>query len=82
MPDLRGYGDSDLAIDDSYDIALYSRDLHTLMSDVLGYERFGVVARPTPRKQTGDRRGQAKTTDGSGTRSRASHWKFRQPTSV
>ena len=44
VPDLRGYGDSDLAIDDSYDIALYSRDLHTLMSDVLGHERFGVVA--------------------------------------
>lgn len=30
----------------------------------------------------GDRCGQPKTTDGSGTRSRASHWKIRQPTSV
>ncbi len=42
-PDLRGYGDSDLAPDDVYDLASYSRDLHALMTDVLGHERFGVV---------------------------------------
>ena len=44
VPDLRGYGDSDLAADDVYDIAVYSRDIHTLMTRVLGHERFGVVA--------------------------------------
>ncbi len=44
VPDLRGYGDSDLASNDVYDLASYSRDLHALMFDVLGHERFGVVA--------------------------------------
>lgn len=44
VPDLRGYGDSDLATDDVYDIARYSRDLHTLMTECLGHERFGIVA--------------------------------------
>ncbi len=44
VPDLRGYGDSDLAKDDVYDLASYSRDLHALMVDVLGHESFGVVA--------------------------------------
>lgn len=43
VPDLRGYGDSDLSGDDVYDIARYSRDCHTLMG-ALGHERFGVVA--------------------------------------
>lgn len=43
VPDLRGYGDSDLAADDVYDIARYSRDCHALMAG-LGHERFGVVA--------------------------------------
>ncbi len=44
VPDLRGYGDSDLSPDDTYDIAVYSHDVHTLMTDVLGHERFGIVA--------------------------------------
>ena len=44
VPDLRGYGDSDLAPDDVYDLASYSRDLHALMTDVLGHPTFGVVA--------------------------------------
>jgi pimeloyl-ACP methyl ester carboxylesterase len=44
VPDLRGYGDSDLSATDTYDLASYSRDLHALMRDVLGYERFGMVA--------------------------------------
>ena len=43
VPDLRGYGDSDLADDDVYDLARYSRDCHALMT-ALGHERFGVVA--------------------------------------
>jgi pimeloyl-ACP methyl ester carboxylesterase len=44
VPDLRGYGDSDLSRQDEYDIALYSRDLHTLVHDVLGHETVGAIA--------------------------------------
>lgn len=44
VPDLRGYGDSGLSADDTYDLASYSRDCHTLMTEVLGHERFGIVA--------------------------------------
>ena len=43
VPDLRGYGDSDLAPDGVYDIAAYSRDLHALVHGVLGHERCGAV---------------------------------------
>ncbi|MFN3220063.1 MAG: alpha/beta fold hydrolase [Acidimicrobiales bacterium] len=43
VPDLRGYGDSDLAPDDHYDLARYSRDLHALVHDVLGHDHCGVV---------------------------------------
>lgn len=43
VPDLRGHGDSDLSADDTYDIVTYSRDLHTLVHDVLGHEHCGVV---------------------------------------
>ena len=43
VPDLRGHGDSDLSPDDTYDLVTYSRDLHTLVRDVLGHERIGVV---------------------------------------
>ncbi|MGA4545948.1 alpha/beta fold hydrolase [Uniformispora flossi] len=44
VPDLRGYGDSDLSADDVYDLAAYSRDLHLLVRDVLGHQHVGVVA--------------------------------------
>lgn len=44
VPDLRGFGDSDLSPDDAYDLVLYSRDVHTLVHDVLGHERCLVVA--------------------------------------
>jgi pimeloyl-ACP methyl ester carboxylesterase len=44
VPDLRGYGDSDLCADDVYDLAVYSRDCHALMTRLLGHQRFGVVA--------------------------------------
>jgi len=43
VPDLRGYGDSDLSEKDEYDLVLYSRDLHTLAHDVLGHERIGLI---------------------------------------
>ncbi len=43
VPDLRGYGDSDLSAKDEYDLALYSRDLQALVHDVLGHERCGLV---------------------------------------
>ena len=42
-PDLRGYGDSDLSPDDVYDLAVYSRDVHALVHDVLGHERCAVA---------------------------------------
>jgi pimeloyl-ACP methyl ester carboxylesterase len=38
-PDLRGFGDSGLAPDGFYDLAAHARDLHALLSDVLGHER-------------------------------------------
>lgn len=44
VPDLRGHGDSDLSADDTYDIVTYSRDLHTLVHDMLGHERIGIAA--------------------------------------
>ena len=37
VPDLRGFGDSGLAPDGFYDLAAHARDLHALMSDVLGH---------------------------------------------
>lgn len=43
VPDLRGYGDSDLSDADEYDLVLYSRDLYALVHDVLGHERCGVL---------------------------------------
>lgn len=44
VPDLRGYGDSDLSAKDEYDLVLYSRDLYALVHDVLGHERCGLIA--------------------------------------
>jgi pimeloyl-ACP methyl ester carboxylesterase len=44
VPDLRGHGDSDLSLDDTYDIVTYSRDLMTLMRDRLGHATFGIAA--------------------------------------
>ena len=43
VPDLRGYGDSDLSDNDQYDLVLYSRDIHTLVHDVLGHEKVGLL---------------------------------------
>lgn len=43
-PDLRGFGDSDLAPDGCYDTPSHSRDLHALVRDHLGHERVTVVA--------------------------------------
>jgi pimeloyl-ACP methyl ester carboxylesterase len=39
VPDLRGYGDSDLAPDGFYDVATLAGDLYALVHDVLGHER-------------------------------------------
>jgi pimeloyl-ACP methyl ester carboxylesterase len=38
-PDLRGYGDSGLAPDGFYDLAAHARDMHALLTGVLGHER-------------------------------------------
>jgi pimeloyl-ACP methyl ester carboxylesterase len=38
VPDLRGFGDSGLAPDDYYVLVAHARDLHALVSDVLGHE--------------------------------------------
>ena len=43
VPDLRGYGDSDISEKDEYDLALYSRDLYALVHDRLGHERCGLL---------------------------------------
>jgi pimeloyl-ACP methyl ester carboxylesterase len=42
-PDLRGYGDSDLAPDGFYDVAAFSLDLYALVHDVLGHDRCAVA---------------------------------------
>ena len=39
VPDLRGYGDSGLAADGFYDPATFARDMHALVTEVLGHER-------------------------------------------
>jgi pimeloyl-ACP methyl ester carboxylesterase len=44
VPDLRGYGDSDLSADDAYDLVHYSRDVHALVHDVLGHGRCAIAA--------------------------------------
>ncbi len=36
-PDLRGFGDSDLAPDDHYDVAAFAIDLHALVHEELGH---------------------------------------------
>jgi len=43
VPDLRGHGDSDLAPDDHYDVAAFALDVHGLMTEVLGHDRYAVV---------------------------------------
>ncbi len=42
-PDLRGFGETDLAPDNHYDLAAHSRDLYALVHDVLGHDRVSVV---------------------------------------
>jgi len=37
VPDLRGFGDSDLAPDGHYDVAAFSMDLHALVHEELGH---------------------------------------------
>lgn len=39
VPDLRGFGDSGLAPDGFYDLAVHAHDLQRLVSDVLGHPR-------------------------------------------
>jgi pimeloyl-ACP methyl ester carboxylesterase len=39
VPDLRGFGDSELGPDGFHDVASHSRDLHALVTDGLGHER-------------------------------------------
>src|ERR1700712_3328494 len=42
-PDLRGFGDSGLAADGFYDTVAHSRDMHELLTDVLGHQRCAAV---------------------------------------
>ena len=39
VPDLRGFGDSEVGPDGFHDVASHSRDLYALVHDVLGHER-------------------------------------------
>jgi pimeloyl-ACP methyl ester carboxylesterase len=43
VPDLRGFGDSDVAPDGFSDVPSHSRDLHALVHDHLGHERVVAV---------------------------------------
>ena len=40
VPDLRGFGDSDVAPDGFHDVAAHVRDLHALVTDGLGIQRI------------------------------------------
>lgn len=42
-PDLRGFGDTDIAADGCYDLAAHSRDVYALAHDILGHQRVTVV---------------------------------------
>jgi len=44
VPDLRGFGDSDLAPDGFYDAAVMAHDVRTLVHDVLGHERCATAS--------------------------------------
>ena len=44
VPDLRGYGDSDLSMQDQYDIVYYARDCHTLVKKILKHNSCCVIA--------------------------------------
>jgi pimeloyl-ACP methyl ester carboxylesterase len=44
VPDLAGFGDSDLASDGFYDPAAHARDLHALVHDMLGHARCAAIA--------------------------------------
>src|SRR3954447_2537867 len=39
VPDLRGFGESGLAPDGFYDVSSHARDMHELVSSVLGHSR-------------------------------------------
>lgn len=43
VPDLRGFGDSDVGPDGFHDVAAHARDLYALVHDVLGHERVVLV---------------------------------------
>jgi pimeloyl-ACP methyl ester carboxylesterase len=43
VPDLRGFGDSDLSAEGFYDPMAFSRDLYALVHDVLGHSRCSMV---------------------------------------
>ena len=44
VPDLRGYGESEIPADDALDLVHYSKDIHALVHDVLGHSRCAVLA--------------------------------------
>ena len=44
VPDLRGFGDSDLAKDGRYDVAAHARDAYALVHDVLGHAHCATVS--------------------------------------
>src|SRR4051795_11241710 len=43
VPDLRGFGDSDIGPDGFHDVASHSRDLHALVHDHLGHDHAVLV---------------------------------------
>lgn len=43
VPDLRGFGDSGIAVDGMYDTPSHARDLQSLVVDQLGYDRVVVL---------------------------------------
>lgn len=43
VPDLRGFGDSDVASDGFHDVASHALDLYALVHDVLGHDRVVLV---------------------------------------
>lgn len=44
VPDLRGFGDSEVSAQDRHDISEYSLDCHDLMSRILGHDHYAIAA--------------------------------------
>jgi hypothetical protein len=55
VPDLRGFGDSDVGPDGFHDVPSFARDLFALVHDVLGHERVVLLGATSAARHPGPR---------------------------